>query len=56
MPLELKVSNLNYEYEIVLYEIHQFQNKVPNQMVTMSLPNKYTIGRKYVYVTMQICI
>jgi hypothetical protein len=36
MALELKVSNLNYEYEIVLYEIHQFRNRVANQMVTIS--------------------
>ncbi len=38
MPLELKVFNLNYGYEIVLHEIHQFRNRVPNQMVTILLP------------------
>jgi hypothetical protein len=55
MPLELKTSNLNYGYEIVLHELHQFRNKVPNRMVTILLPKKHTIGRKYVYATMWIC-
>jgi hypothetical protein len=48
--------NLNYGNEIVLYEIHQFQNRVPNQMVTILLLEKYTVGRRYVYATMWICI
>jgi hypothetical protein len=29
VPLKLKVWNLNYGNEIVLYEIHQFPNRVP---------------------------
>ncbi len=38
VPLKLKVWNLNYGNEIVLYEIHQFPNRVPKQMVTILLP------------------
>jgi hypothetical protein len=41
----LKVSNLNYGYEIVLYKIHQFRNRVPNHMVTILLSKKYIVGR-----------
>jgi hypothetical protein len=49
---------LEFEYgdEIVLYEIHQFPNRVPKQMVTILLPNKYIVGRRYVFITMWICI
>jgi hypothetical protein len=56
VPLEIKVWNLNYGNEIVLYEIHQFRNRVPNQMVIILLPKKYIVGRRYVYATMWICI
>jgi len=36
----VKVWNLNYGNEIVLYEIHQFPNRVPNQMVIILLLKK----------------
>jgi len=40
VPLELKVWNLNYGNEIILYEIRQFPNRVPNHMVIILLPKE----------------